>query len=405
MRKEENMKKIAFLLIAGFVGFSAYADDCPGGFCHIRPAGGGDARARCAGKAEHADCHYNPANKAQCEYIYVSSSEPNVLSCAAFECDDGYLLWVRPNGQSQGICHKESDVIKTCKENGQCGSDCECKPNYIPTPRTGKPNGAYQECVCVPKQSVIPPVENCKTKYALEEVLHPGRTQCCIWQEETVPPLPVQWNEEEHKCECTDKTKELKDGKCVDREKPEETPDVEGDCRYTFRGVVTCNGKKVFKFKSFKLTAKQAKEWKLPSCKDGEEVTIEDQFAKDSAEFNKIVEEVCGKPNQYNGVPVPDDNGGDDNSFLDAQNRIDAFIRNANLNVSVWKNADGKFNTSRLASDLTAGVVLGTVGGIVSANVIKKKQLEKGYDALHCAIGGQKVADWGDQFTVGFRQY
>ena len=161
----------------------------------------------------------------------------------------------------------------------------------------------------------------------------------------------------------------------------------------------------VFKFKSFKLTAKQAKEWKLPSCKDGEEVTIEDQFAKDSAEFNKIVEEVCGKPNQYNGVPVPDDNGGDDNSFLDAQSRIDAFIRNANLNVSVWKNADGKFNTSRLASDLTAGVVLGTVGGIVSANVIKKKQLEKGYDALHCAIGGQKVADWGDQFTVGFRQY
>ncbi|MBQ6735871.1 MAG: hypothetical protein IJQ90_00070, partial [Alphaproteobacteria bacterium] len=40
--------------------------------------------------------------------------------------------------------------------------------------------------------------------------------------------------------------------------------------------------------------------------------------------------------------------------------------------VSKWKNEDGKFNTARLASDSIAGVVLGTVGGVVTAHVVKK---------------------------------
>ena len=39
--------------------------------------------------------------------------------------------------------------------------------------------------------------------------------------------------------------------------------------------------------------------------------------------------------------------------------------------------------------------------GVVSGVVIKKKQVEKGFDALHCAVGGQTIADWGDEFIVG----
>jgi len=73
-------------------------------------------------------------------------------------------------------------------------------------------------------------------------------------------------------------------------------------------------------------------------------------------------------------------------------------------NVSVWKNAEGKFNGARLASDLTAGVVLGTVGGVVSGVVIKKKQLENGFDDIHCTVGGQTIADWGDEFRVGLKK-
>ena len=87
-----------------------------------------------------------------------------------------------------------------------------------------------------------------------------------------------------------------------------------------------------------------------------------------------------------------------------ATNSMNTFFNSVNTNRSVWKTVDGKFNTARLASDLTAGVVLGTAGGIISGVVIKKKQVEKGFEALHCTVGGQKVADWGDEFTIELRE-
>jgi hypothetical protein len=71
------------------------------------------------------------------------------------------------------------------------------------------------------------------------------------------------------------------------------------------------------------------------------------------------------------------------------------------LKVNVWRDAEGKFNTARLASDSIAGVVLGTVGGIVTANVVKKSQIKQGFEDMKCSIGGQSVADFGDSFTVG----
>ncbi len=71
------------------------------------------------------------------------------------------------------------------------------------------------------------------------------------------------------------------------------------------------------------------------------------------------------------------------------------------LDVSVWRNAEGKFNTARLASDSIAGVVLGTVGGIVTSKLVKKNQLKKGFEDLSCHVGGQHVADYGDSFRMG----
>lgn len=75
----------------------------------------------------------------------------------------------------------------------------------------------------------------------------------------------------------------------------------------------------------------------------------------------------------------------------------------ANLDVSKWKDKNGNFNTSRLLSDSIAGVVLGTAGGLITSNVIKKNQVSGGFDGIHCTIGGQVVADWGDEFVVGMR--
>ena len=68
---------------------------------------------------------------------------------------------------------------------------------------------------------------------------------------------------------------------------------------------------------------------------------------------------------------------------------------------SVWRDEDGNFNTARLASDSIAGVVLGTVGGIVTSNLVKKAQVKKGFEDIGCYIGGQSVANYGDEFTVG----
>ena len=70
---------------------------------------------------------------------------------------------------------------------------------------------------------------------------------------------------------------------------------------------------------------------------------------------------------------------------------------------SVWKDKSGNFNTARLASDSIAGVVLGTAGGLITSNVVKKNQIESGFEDIKCTIGGQNVADWGDQFRVGIQ--
>ena len=70
---------------------------------------------------------------------------------------------------------------------------------------------------------------------------------------------------------------------------------------------------------------------------------------------------------------------------------------------SVWKDKDGNFNTARLASDSIAGVVLGTAGGLITSNVVKKNQVENGFEDIKCTIGGQNVAEWGDQFRVGIQ--
>jgi len=73
------------------------------------------------------------------------------------------------------------------------------------------------------------------------------------------------------------------------------------------------------------------------------------------------------------------------------------------LDTSVWKDRHGDFNTSRLASDSIAGVVVGTAGGLITSSVVKKKQVEKGFEDIKCTIGGQTVADFGDEFNVGIK--
>ncbi len=89
-----------------------------------------------------------------------------------------------------------------------------------------------------------------------------------------------------------------------------------------------------------------------------------------------------------------------------AKKRIENAVSGINLlelNETVWRTAEGKFNTSRLVSDSVAGVVLGTAGGLITSNIIKKNQVENGFEDISCTVGGQVVAAWDDEFRVGVR--
>lgn len=88
--------------------------------------------------------------------------------------------------------------------------------------------------------------------------------------------------------------------------------------------------------------------------------------------------------------------------------RIESAVSKMNdiasgLKLTVWRNEEGKFNTSRLLSDSIAGVVLGTAGGLITSHVVKKNNIENGFEDIQCTIGGQVVAGWGDEFRVGIQ--
>lgn len=89
------------------------------------------------------------------------------------------------------------------------------------------------------------------------------------------------------------------------------------------------------------------------------------------------------------------------NRITTAQERLDGI--QSGFKVSVWKDADGGFNTSRLVSDSVAGVVLGTAGGLIISSVVKKNQIKGGFEDIQCTVGGQVVAGWGDEFRVGIQ--
>lgn len=73
------------------------------------------------------------------------------------------------------------------------------------------------------------------------------------------------------------------------------------------------------------------------------------------------------------------------------------------MDTSVWKDAQGNFNTARLVSDSVAGVVLGTAGGLITSNVVKKNQIKKGFENIKCTIGGQEVGSYGDEINVNLK--
>ncbi len=149
------------------------------------------------------------------------------------------------------------------------------------------------------------------------------------------------------------------------------------------------------------------KKWKEDTDPDNQKCKANELFTKyishlrdgksdvdfDSDEIEKTLKECKGASNDATDTQAL--------TILELYTKLSKYHDKFRSKVSVWKNADGSFNTARLASDSIAGVVLGTAGGLITSNIVKKNQIENGFEDIKCTIGGQNVAAWGDQFRIG----
>lgn len=325
------------------------------------------------------------ATKARCAYLQAKPNEAQQLTCAATECKDGYLLWLNKNGNSMGICHTEQRAKEFCSTGcGNCKPNQECVPWIVDTPSNlkingqslvPKKNGAYRECHCVDKTAQTPAPTNeeadCTYKFSVfcNDRINDASEIMSECSEESYPKT-IGFTQ--------DSLRQVKDKYGLTDDEIEE-----------------CADKKVMTFENSAAARKIF----------AEDVKKVEKYMQD-AKCKKKIKDFCEGQGGGSGgsgggtIVIPDDHS---REIDDAKAVLSAFFKSTRDNRTVWRTMDGKFNAARLASDLTAGVVLGTVGGVVSGVVIKKKQVEKGFDALHCAIGGQNVADWGDEFRVGLQ--
>lgn len=376
------MKKLMIfsLMISGaFVGNTCFADGgqvCPDGstVCGITNPGGPMESNKCQNK----DGSYKtvgsvcspanaPANSGHC----IASNIPGQTSCAAKECNNDYLLYTtlgryanlkvktgpfeRTEGRkvaSQGICRRRSDLQNECDNGCGCAQNEVCVLKTVIVENDGKSVPAYigdEKCVCI--SSVAEPEE------------------------------PV-----------------------IDNERCTTTIDINVQCT---DGIHYLKNKEVYS--TTEEEAKDCTKWekilkeKINSF-SGKPVSVSDSSVISIAELNELINSVCGGNGGNAGGQSGGASGITQAEIENARLKMEAFFKTAQDEASVWKTESGNFNGARLASDLTAGVVLGTVGGIVTGNIIKKNQIKKGYEVLHCTIGGQTVADWGDEFNVGLRR-
>lgn len=271
-----------------------------------------------------------------------------------------------------------------------------CKKGEVPDHKNAK-------CVKKITPNPTPKDNDCEKQYS-----NPEAVACCK--------IGKTWSLSTHTCLCGDGfgwkyDEKAKTGKCIDNDSVvnpgSTTTCTEANCKITINQTIRCfnNGNYFNSTENYSVCKEDLDAQRLDcdglkarvnTCTDTD--CIRKLLTRIDA-YDELIARVCGGSGVVT-TPVPD-NGAE---ILAAENTLTSFFRNAESDASVWKDKDGNFNTARLASDLTAGVILGTVGGVVSGVVIKKKQVEKGFDALHCTVGGQTVADWGDIFNVGLRR-
>ncbi|MCQ2562546.1 MAG: hypothetical protein MJ158_02960, partial [Alphaproteobacteria bacterium] len=310
-----------------------------------------------------------------------------------------------------GVVKFSAAVCIYVQEDCDC-DDCCGKKKQVVTPEEqdcinaanrGEPaNWNNNNCNCGDKMVWNKTAKKCEYKKgnSCEELFSKRNAEglaCCRAGKATT------WSDSENKCTCVDTTKKwiwtspAKYGQCVGQGGAD-VPDRPVDPVVEPKPQQECI---VYTTTEIKCATGNYYKANIPVKLSG---TDECEIAKNISDpryLAALENAICGNPNDY-AMYLTGNINEQLSSAQSAISSLNGFFDNEK--VSVWKDKDGEFNKARLASDLTAGVVLGTVGGVVSGVVIKKKQVEKGFDALHCTVGGQTVADWGDEFRVGLKQ-
>jgi len=276
-----------------------------------------------------------------------------MLRCVATECEDGYELARDKNGNSMGWCRRRSVVNKSGDDKKQSKNGC------VLTLKSGQ-------------------------KVNLEDDI-----------------VEFEYVDDTGKTKSSD------------------------DYDFEFRSVSKINDQDVSSFFSGAKTGGIAcwrgeqPEWYIYECDTKNGYIAEEQI---NVAYGISKWFVLNKPecvghylmdgmNQCNDIPlykkcVKKSSNGESESGTTSTtvfDDLDKFISEKFVGSSVWKNDEGNFNTARLVSDSVAGVVLGTAGGVITSHIIKKNQIENGFDDLKCTIGGQTVASYGDEFRVGVK--
>lgn len=337
-----------------------------------------------AKQLESNECSITPANDCDGKTSQAKSSggkkfkclrfkKDNKLHCAATECDSDKVMPIAFESKNDAKDHINGRIYGYCYTMDQAKSKCTCEDTLC---SFENPEGSKCE----------PDIETSVQK--VNKMLKQGVTQ-------------LTGGKAFVGCKCVIPSNDCGPEKCK----------FKGEIVYKCKG--TSN---VETFKGFEVDIS-----KTATVKEAEQLVVKEAgkkadelcTGKGGATKDDITSVKIGKRtidvssvtiNQFNTIQFKETDPKLKANLNEASENLTKFFSKIDADRSVWKNADGSFNGVRLASDLTAGVVLGTVGGVVSGVLIKKSQVEKGFDALHCTVGGQKIADWGDEFRVGLRR-
>ncbi|MFQ6760549.1 MAG: hypothetical protein ACLRFM_04115 [Alphaproteobacteria bacterium] len=348
------------------------------------------------------NCSKTGATTAKCKPI------DGTLRCTAYECGNGYYLWFY-NGNSMGICYTKKMAENYCENPKYC-ADKNCEPKFEKKMNYGKNIDAFTGCVKKTQTPVPPAISDDDTPEQQtpdDEQSDQTITGCTLTfaNGESIENINIG---ESAKPEYNKTVKLVNNTRTITESFYQIPIDAYANkfIQNTDSFSSSYNENIPHLFDLTKVNNKNLDKQTLDDLQKSAYVWFNCTDGNPNINTNTVEEPVdAEQSNEPQSGATAEvicyDNQCRNTNIFD---QIDDKIKYLNdTKLSVWRDADGNFNTARLASDSIAGVVLGTAGGVITSKIVKKNQIKNGFEDLKCTIGGQVVATYGDEFTVGVK--